>query len=243
MITRKNFIALILLLMFFTISIIAQQKNDVYNFPIKPGMLEWKELKTHDEMLKVLQLPSRVMKSISTSSLVMTCLNYPLFSDMWAYNNIKEGFEQLRKDFNELVNRKDALAELLKFYEKMDPDAIDERSTLLDKGRYTAELCKLEIILTQPELYKNSSSQLRRSLLKEILIKHDKMLDHDEYDMRSIESNIFLMGNILRGSNFTSKLSISKNKKVNYFINTSMFVDKDIIKEIVSLSKELFNNQ
>ena len=143
MITMKSLVGFILLFMLFTNNNRAQQMDNVFNFPLKPGMTEWKELKTHNEMLEVLQLPPNVIKSISTNSLIQTCLDYPLFSDLWAYDNIKEGFEQLRKDFNgfnELLNRKGVFEELLSFYEKLDPNAINEKNSLLNKGRYTAEL-------------------------------------------------------------------------------------------------------
>jgi hypothetical protein len=243
MITHKNIIVYILLL--FTISISAQQIDSVYNFPIKPGMPEWKEFKTHSEMLKVIQLPTNLLNSISTSSLVQTCLNYPLFSDMWAYDNIKEGFEQLQKDFNgfdELINRKDALEELLKYYKKIEPNVINEKSSLLDKGKYTARFCKVEIILAQPELQNNSTQDMIKLLLKEIVNKHEKMLDHHEFDIRSMETNVFAMGNILYVTDVSMRLRISKDEKANNFINTSRAIDKDIILTIVSLSKEYLNN-
>lgn len=241
MTTIRNVIGLILLIILITITINAQQNDDIYNFPLKPGMPEWKELKTHEEMLKVLQLPANVIKAISTGSLIQTCLNYPLFSDMWAHDNIKKGFIQLRKDFagfNELLNRKDALEELLKLYDKMDPNLISEKSTLLDKGRYTAEFCKIELILSQQELMKNSVLDKKNLLFKAIVKKHEEMLKYREFDIRSMESNIFLMGNILADLDLSVKLRMRNDDKVNNFINTSRGIEKNIIIEIISLSKE-----
>ena len=131
-------------LMFFLFSIIveAQPNDNVYQFPIKPGTSEWKKLKTHNEMLKVVQLPLDTKKSISTKSLLNTCLTYPLFIDMWASNNIKAGFDQVKKDFNgfeELFQRKDAFIEIFKLYKSMDPEIVNQKISLVDKGRYTAE--------------------------------------------------------------------------------------------------------
>jgi len=241
MITVKKIITIILLSLLCAITIDAQQSDNLYNFPIKPGLPEWKELKSHNEMLGVLQLPNNVMKSMSTSSLIQTCLNYPLFSELWAYDNIKDGFEQLKKDFNgfnELLNRKDVLKELLIFYDKMDPNTINEKTTLRDKGKYTAEFCKMEILLVQPELINNSALDMKKLLFKATLKKHEEMLKHSEFDIRSIESNVFLLGNILADLDFSIKLRMSKKEKVNNFINTSRFLEKNVILEIITLSKE-----
>jgi len=43
--------------------------DNVYNFHIKPVMPEWKKLKTHNEMLEVLQIPTDIMKSMTTKLL------------------------------------------------------------------------------------------------------------------------------------------------------------------------------
>jgi hypothetical protein len=182
--------------MLFTISIMGQQANDEYKFPIKPGMSEWKSLKTHKEMLKVISLPDNIKQTISTSALVKTCLNYPLFIDIYAYDDIKSGFMQLRKDFNgfnELLNRKDAFTELLKLYDKQDPDLINGKNSLLEKGDFTTDICNMEILFTQPEILKNLSTDQKHAFLKIIYDKHNKMLKHSEFDIRSIESklNIF----------------------------------------------------
>lgn len=240
----KKITGLVLLLMVFQ-GTIAQQVNEVYNFPLRPGMPKWKELKTHTEMLNVLQIPHNIMRAMSTCSLIETCLKYPLFSDIWAYDNIKEGFEQLRKDFNgfdELLNRKDAAEELLKLYKKMDPNKINEKISSLDKGKYTFGFCKIEILLAQPELMKNSSQYQKKLLLEEIINKHEQMLRYNEFDIRSIETNIFLMGNVLERLDFSMKTRID-DKKINDFISTSKSINKEIILKIIVLAKEFLNNQ
>jgi hypothetical protein len=219
----------------------SQQISEEYSFPLKPGMEKWKELKSHAEMTKALKLPSDVLNSMTTEALALTCLHYPLFSDLWAYDNLKDGFMQLRKDFNgfnELFRRIDARNALVKLYRKMNPNKIAEKTTLIDKGKYTEEFCRIELMLAQPELAAGISQAEKKDLLKESVLKHEQMLQHPEFDIRSIESNVYLQGKALIQLNE----NIKRNRKTDAFIQTSRFLDKDVILEIVSLSKEIINN-
>jgi len=112
-------IALLLLQCCLVMAIIAQQQNGSYNWPLKPGMPEWKELKTHKEMLEVLQIPNEILIKMDTKDLAHTCLNYPLFSDIWAFNNLQYGMDRAISGFNglqELIERDDAGIELLAIY-------------------------------------------------------------------------------------------------------------------------------
>ena len=55
------------------LTVFAQQQSGVYNWPLKPGMPQWKELKTHDEMLEVLQIPAETLQKMTTNDLARTC--------------------------------------------------------------------------------------------------------------------------------------------------------------------------
>lgn len=77
-----NIIVLLFLLCSFVMSVFAQQKSGVYNWPLRPGMPEWKDLKTHDEMLEALKIPAKTLQKMTTKNLALTCLSYPLFSNI-----------------------------------------------------------------------------------------------------------------------------------------------------------------
>jgi hypothetical protein len=221
---------------------LAQQNSNAYDFPIKPGMEEWKSFKSHEEMLKALQLPTNVIKSISTEGLMYTCLNYPMFVDVWFSRDIRIGFEWLKKDFNgfnEFLNRKDSFNILFKYYQEMDPEKVVDKNTLIEKGKFTGEICKVEIILTQPELLQNITFDEKKSLLQEAEIKYQKMLGHKEFDIRSLTSNAYLIGNILD----ILDNSIKENKKINNFINTSRIYGQNTIREIHVLANNYLINQ
>lgn len=115
----------LLVILILSSTIFAQQSNIGYEWKLKPGMLEWKELTTHKQMLEVLQIPKESLKNMTTVELVYTCLNYPLFPDIWAYNSLQKGMEYVISDFNglqEILKREDSGATLFTIYKKMDPN-------------------------------------------------------------------------------------------------------------------------
>lgn len=53
--------------------------------------------KTNEEMNKVLQIPENILKGMNTRDLLITCMKYPRYKDMWAYDGYVNGFAQVRK--------------------------------------------------------------------------------------------------------------------------------------------------
>ena len=56
----------------------AQGISDKYIFPIRPGMEEWAQLKSHKEMVDVCQIPESILNDMCTIGLVDTYYDYPL---------------------------------------------------------------------------------------------------------------------------------------------------------------------
>ena len=91
--------------------------SKAYEYPIKPGTSEWKKLRSHKEMVEVLQIPASDLKNMSTEDLYESVINYPLWGDIFAYDNLQTGFNAVCVQFNglqELVARKQAGKILLK---------------------------------------------------------------------------------------------------------------------------------
>lgn len=106
-------------MLFYPIFIFGQ----VWDYPIKPGMEEWKNFKSHQEMANACQIPDDLLSKIPTEELAEICLNYPLFFTMKAFNNLQEGFDQVSTEFNgfqELFKRADSGTILLEIYKNSD---------------------------------------------------------------------------------------------------------------------------
>lgn len=134
-----------------------------YEYPIKPGTAEWEKLKTHEEKIKVCQIPDDILKKMNTDTLVETVMNYPLMSDMFAMNTINAGYDAVYHQFNglrELVARSDSINVLKNYNEKL-PAFYTESSI--------------------------SSKQILKPIYKEVFIK--KMNNNKEINLSNVISS------------------------------------------------------
>jgi len=139
----------------------------LWDYPVKPGMEEWKQFQSNEEMVKACQIPKYLFPCLSTDELTDLCLQYPLLIDFYAFNNINNGLDKLFSDFNgirELYKRRDVSSSLLKRYNEkiqnfffLDSDASD-----LEKGLFIISVSTLEALLRCVETNDNE-------ILKEIL--------------------------------------------------------------------------
>ena len=95
-----------------------------WDYPVKPGMEEWAQFKSNEEMVMACQIPEKVLSSLSTEDLTDLCLRYPLLGDIHAFNFLDMGLNKLFSDFNgirELYKREEISNYLIKRYRgKMD---------------------------------------------------------------------------------------------------------------------------
>ena len=94
-------------------------KISEWDYPVKPGMEKWKQLQSHEEMVNACQIPEKILLSLSTEDLTILCLQYPLLTDVFAFNFLSMGADVLFDSFNgirELFKREEAPRELLKHY-------------------------------------------------------------------------------------------------------------------------------
>jgi hypothetical protein len=99
----------------------ARQSSGVYDYPVKPGTPKWKALKGQIEMQNICQIPESILKEISTSDLIETCLQYPLYFDMFYFDNFQIGFESVASHLNGLQVQRTDSEEYLKRFLKMGP--------------------------------------------------------------------------------------------------------------------------
>lgn len=218
----------------------SQDKGSVYEWPIKPGSHEWKALKTHDEMVEVLQIPIGTLKNMSTDDLVETCLSYPLYLDILAFNSVQEGIDKMFANFNgfqELMIRSDVGKKLLKKYQKINLSDIKNEKTNIWKGQFKINICKLELLLSQDAILQKMSNIDRMILVKEVLNKNRIILDSGEYSFYSYESNAFLCIRVLfvEDSEILKK-ELGKNMNLKHFLRRGTGANKQIINDIVEIA-------
>ena len=94
-------------------------ETTAWDYPMKPGMEEWKQFHSNEEMVSACQIPEKVLSSLSTEDLTKICIEYPLLADVFAFNFLSDGAYKLYNDFNgirELFKRKNVSKELLNHY-------------------------------------------------------------------------------------------------------------------------------
>jgi len=135
---------------------VSQDPQETWNYPLRPGMPEWKDLKNYPEMIKACQIPSTILSSVSTDQLVDLCINYPLVLNITAYNSILDGFKKYEKDFNgfqELLRREDIATILVNKYKSEDPLKIEtELDSFKEKFGYAIRLTMLELFLCHEQI-------------------------------------------------------------------------------------------
>ncbi|MDR1200796.1 MAG: hypothetical protein LBL58_04065 [Tannerellaceae bacterium] len=154
----------------------ATEKNVTWNFPVNPGTPKWKELKSYEEQLSAYNIPEEMMKKISTPELVKVCLAYPEWGVINAFNDRRIGLNNMMSRFNgfrELFARNDAAKELIKIYSKLDPLAIGNDWTLLQKGNYGFHINCIELLLSHGMMLAKLDEQDTRTLLEDVILKYN----------------------------------------------------------------------
>jgi hypothetical protein len=177
----KKIITTLIFTCLFSFALTAQEKRIVWDYPVKPGTEEWKRLKTIEKQFDAYNIPADVIKKISTEKLVKTCLAYPEWGLMTAYNDRRTGLSVLASLFNgfqELLYRDDSAIELIKAYSKLNPIEVSNNWTDLQKGQYSFQFTCIEMLLLQNVMI-NKLDEEHIQILKELAIpqyKKKKML-------------------------------------------------------------------
>ncbi len=224
----------------------AQNESFVYEWPIKGGTAEWKALQTHAEMLAVLQIPDDILNKMSTHDLVETCLNYPLFPDVWAFNSYQQGIDNAIANFNgfqELLERAEAGIELMNKYLRLDLSDLSNKKSNYERGEYKIQLCKYEALLSQSSILQNISIIERKQLLFNVLEKNKTMFSSGNFSFYSYESNSFLAVRILEMENFEPlSKRLEEDKILQQFINHGTGITLEVIEDIIEITNLYLSN-
>jgi hypothetical protein len=214
----------------FSLSLTAQEKKTVWDYPVKPGTEEWKALSSHDEMLKVCQIPDKILKIITTKDLIVVCLNYPLQFDFYAYNNLLEGIKNVASNFNglmELFERKDNAQYLFEMLKTKNAEVTfiikNKDVSILQQGELIVKQTLTEMLLSHENVITNTTYEQQKEIasvaVNNVILKEQMP---QLYSMYSIEASAYLLCASLR------KINKNLPPDLELFFNTGM-LKKDII--------------
>jgi len=180
----------------------AQTKEVTWNYPIRPGTEEWKQLNSFSERLNTFNIPESILVKMTTENLVKTCLNYPWWILITSRDDNQSGYEYLKSVFNgfrELEIRNDAGVELLKIYEKMMPGDIFNYETLVKQGVFCFQFTYIELLLSQPNILKNvNDGYLIQLVQKASSVYNEKSLAPDKYSYYGISTSCLILSRIIK---------------------------------------------
>ena len=73
--------------------------DEPYQYPILPGTAEWRALNTLEEKIQACHVDEELLASMTTPALLETVLTYPLLANIYAFNSIEGGIENVSMYF------------------------------------------------------------------------------------------------------------------------------------------------
>lgn len=192
----------------------AEGLTDKYIFPVIPGMDEWKQLKSHQAMVDVCQIPGRTLKQMCTAGLVDTYYDYPILFTIFAFNNIAEGVTQIATEFNgfgEVLTRNDCATKFILKYEPISPADLDSSWTSIERGNFKQLLMQMEVTLTYDPICSKYTKTERKKLIRTALEKLE-IKEKYGYSGPSLITNIYLIGNLLENEGYMPFLNFLENR-------------------------------
>jgi hypothetical protein len=216
-----------------------------WDYPVKPGMEEWKKFKSMDEMYLACQVPEDILKKLDTESLVKICFDFPAYMAMFFHNSPQAGFNDFYSNFNgvrELFNRKDVGFFMLNKYKAMSFADFNPLWKPEDQGRFVYKYQFFETLLAQPQIIQTLDSNGRKDLLKEAEKKFDMKLSRkDLFGGATFSVNAWIMAKTL---DFENKLfsKFTKREDIELSLKSGQLADYDLM-SIYQQSKNYSNGK
>ncbi len=194
--------------------------QSVYDYPIRGGTDQWRELKNHAEKVSVCQIPDTILTKLNTKELLNACLDYPLLGDIMAFQNSQDGMDAYKRNFNginEFYNRPDHFEAIKEKYSGIEPADIHEEWTLFEKGEFVFKTMALELIISQDEVLSNLDTNQKKDLVKILLEKKNSKFNKEVYTSDSHMTIYLLITRILLTENVSFNLSEQENYDLEVF--------------------------
>lgn len=214
----------------------------IYEYPIHPGIEQWNNLQTEEERFNAIEIPKELLDTMSTSDLMITCMNYPAIIYITAFNSIQQGMNHIVHRFNglqELLRRKDAPNLLLLTYQSMNSTSTYFPNPEVSKKLWFIRRCYFELIIGQPEIICNMDATARLNLMVETRKRLDtKINGKHHYSPLDIQTTLLIMARVLNQSGyskFQNELE-KKGSKIKIAMETGTFRNQETVNAIIELS-------
>jgi hypothetical protein len=231
---------------FISFAAMAQEKKVTWDYPVKPGIKEWSQFESMEEMYKSCQIPETILKEIDTECLADLCLKFPATPVFPLFNTPQDAFLSYYSNFNgirELFNRKDAGHYLLKKYAALSLSGFNSLWPLYRQGQFISHYKFVEAILAQTPIIQSLNTKERKLLLKEAILKLDeKKSKTNLFSGNNLGINLWVIGKVL---DFENKLffQIEDQQNIQTFLETGFYADIDINSLYQQAKKYTYENE
>ncbi len=244
--TKK--ISLAVLLIVLSLAILSgQEPFGNWDYPIKLGTPEWRKLKTDKEKYKACQIPDETLKSLTTGRLVELCIEYPLFHRVLLYDNLKEGYDHLKANFNgfrELFFRENLDIEMLKIYKGLPVNEDIPLYTEKKKREIVARAWRIELIMSS-EIMENESAYdfAGEFVIESYRVYNIKKNNPDIFSSFSYQLPLCILAKSLSVSSKNELEALrSRNHELDVFLDTYRLPSQELEMEIINLADNWLAN-
>lgn len=188
--------------------------DDSYNYPVLPGMPEWSDFKTTQEMIDACQVPVTILEKQTTEAVFQAIWEYPFtYETTFRYNHYQQSFETVISNTNayqELITRDDAG---LCLYERLN--LVDPLCTV--NSRF------LELIMSQ-SVFLNQLNDNHKKKIVELSLDNDVTRQAAVNGAGDVlrEVTCLLMSRTMYLSNYNPfALKVNEDLQLKTFIETS----------------------
>ena len=177
------------------------KKDLEWDYPVKPGMEEWKEFQSTQEMVDACQIPDNILSSLSTENLTDICIQYPLIINVFAYNNMNIGLDTFFDEFNgirELYKRKEVSKELLKRYYEMMQNVsfLCGAASDVEKGYFMIHVTALEVLI-KSTIRNNDAINNYKTLLQYLVFGYKTKTKYTSYFGYGFQTNFYARAHLI----------------------------------------------
>jgi len=167
-----------------------KRPNDSYQYPVLPGMEEWGDLKSGQEMYDACQVPKDILENMSTQAIIQAILEHPQSFEIFVYSDCYQVyFERFWWEFNnhayvELTERKDAAPALLDRLILTYP-----LTGIFSKPEFESQL--LEILFSQT-FFLSQLNDCEKKNVVEFALKNDDLRHTDDDFAKDSDYGLFI---------------------------------------------------
>jgi hypothetical protein len=192
---------------------------DSYNYPVYPGMPEWEQLGTTEEMIAACQVPGNILNEMSTQAVIQAIWEYPFMLEVLHRDQYQVDFDGVfsgNNAYKALAKRDDAGVALLERLNAINP--------LMPKAEGEPKF--LEILISQ-DIFLSQLNTTQKKAVIEITLENDKLRQSsDEFKDNHFKATAWLLtGKLLKNAIYEPFIeAMNNNEQLKSFIDDTNYV-------------------